>query len=112
MMTSSVARIEFIKIKVIFSYHNKNHKVKKYSCSNSSIKMRKTKKWKKNYGLQNLAIRGLQIEAKWITNRSSFMDFKSGQKYYISRQRNLKSGQRLQIGPKEISNGNRDYKSV
>ena len=55
-MTSSVARVQFIKTKVIFSYHtkgapsqvssNSDHKVKSYSCLNSSTKMGKNEKLK------------------------------------------------------------------
>ena len=69
---SSVARVKFIKTKVIFGYQTKgvsnqvsssDHEIKSYSCSNSSTKMGKTKKWEKISGLQNGAIRGLQIEA-------------------------------------------------
>ena len=37
-----------------------------------------------------------------ITNRGSLRDFKSGQKDYIS-------GQRFQIGAREITNRGRDY---
>ena len=55
-------------------------------------KWEKRKKWEKIFWV----IRGLQTEARGITNRDSFRDFKSGQKDY-------KSGQGFQIGP-EIAN--------
>ena len=59
---------------VIFGYHTQvvsnqvssylNREIKNYSCSNSTTKMRKKEKsWKKIFGLQNRAIRGLQIGA-------------------------------------------------
>ena len=57
---------------------------------------KKRKSEKKNSGLKNGAITGLQIGARGITNRNSLRDFKSGQK-------DDKSGQRLQIGAREIS---------
>ena len=57
MMMSSVARIEFIKTKVIFRYHTKSvsnqvssksdHGIKSHSCSNFSTKMGKNKKVEK-----------------------------------------------------------------
>ena len=46
-------------------------------------------------GLQNGAIRGMQIGAREITNKGSFRDFKS-------RQNDYKSGQRFQIGAKRF----------
>ena len=64
-------------------------------------------KWITNYG----RFKELQTGTRGITNRGSFSDFKSGQKDY-------KSGQGFQIGPKrfqimaEITNrGKRDIKS-
>ena len=89
MMMSSVARVKFSKTKVIFRYHTKgvsnqvssypDHEIKSYSCSNSSTKKGKKRKSGKNFsGLQNRAIRGLQIGA-------GFRDYKLGQ-------------ERLQIG--------------
>ena len=119
MIISSVARVNFIKSKVIFRYHTKGvsnqaspnsvREIKSYSFSNSSTKMVSGTKFS---GLQNGAIRGLQIGARGIKNRGSFRDFKSGQKDYKSGQRDFKSGQRLQIGARGISNWGRDYKSV
>ena len=47
---------------------------------------------------------GLQIGARGFTNRGSLRDFKLGQ-------RDFKSGQRLQIGAREITNQGRDFKS-
>ena len=88
-------------------------------------KWENTKKWKKSYGLQNGAIRGLQIGA-------GFRDYKSGQeglqigvvlgilnwgkkitnrdRDFKLEQRDFKLGQRLQIGARRISNRGRDYK--
>ena len=107
---SSVARVKFIKTKVIFRYHtkgvsnqvssNSDQEIKSYSCSNSSTKMGKTKKWGKNG-----AIRGLQVGARGITNRGSFRDFKLGQKDY-------KSGrQGFQIREEITKRDKRDFKS-
>ena len=59
MMMSSVATVKFIKTKVIFRYHtkgvlkqvslNSDHEIKSYSCSNSSTKMGKNEKVRKNF---------------------------------------------------------------
>ena len=63
-------------------------------------------KEQKNFsGLQNELIRGLKNGAIEITNKGTFRDFKLGQK-------DFKSGQRLQIGARGISNQGRNYKSV
>ena len=104
---------------------NSDHEIKSYSCSNSSIKIRKNEKVGEKLGLHNGAIRRLHIGAgfrdyiseqervkigatleisnwdKKISNRG--WDFKSGQ-------RDFKSGKRLQIGTRGISNWGRDYK--
>ena len=83
-MTSSVARIKFIKTKVIFSYHtkrvsnqissNSDYKVKSYLCSKPTTKMGKNKKMETDLPrLQNGPIRGLQIG-------TGFRDYKSGHK--------------------------------
>ena len=72
MIMSSVARVKFIKAKVIFRYHakgvsdqvssNSDHEIKSYLCSNSSIKIEKNEKVGKNFSrLKDGAIRGLQI---------------------------------------------------
>ena len=74
MMMSSVAKVKFIKTKVIFSYYtkgvskhvssNSDHEIKSYYiCSNSSTKMGKKKRGKNFSGLQNGAIRESQIGA-------------------------------------------------
>ena len=85
------------------------------------------KKWEKFSGLQNGAMRGLQI-------RGGYRDYKSGQERlqigaalgisnrgkeitnrgrdFKSGQRDFKSGQRLHVGARGISNRGRDYKSV
>ena len=67
MMLPSLARVKFIKTKIIFRYHTKgasnqvssiwDHAIKSYSCSNFSIKMRKNEtmrvtKWV-NKGITN-----------------------------------------------------------
>ena len=59
MMMSSVARVKFIKAKIIFRYHtkgvsnqallNSDHEVKSYSCSTSSTKMGKNEKVEKTF---------------------------------------------------------------
>ena len=119
MMAPSLARVRFIKTKVIFRYHTKGvlnqvsskscHETKSYSCSNSSTIVGKNEKVKKFSGLLNGAIRGLQIGAKrlkigaGITNRG---------KEISNRDRDYKSGQeRFQIEA-GITNRGRDYKSV
>ena len=110
MMMSSAARDNSAKTKATFRYHTKGVsnqissnlvlEIKRYSCSNSSTKMGKTKKWenkfwltkRENKGIANRGrFLGLQIRARWITNRGNFRDFKSGQKDY-------KLGQGFQIG--------------
>ena len=113
-MMSSKARVKFIKTKVIFRYHTKglsnqvlsdsDHEIKSYSCSTSSTKIpvpkwEKRKSKKKFYGLQNGAIRGLQMWA-------SFRDYKSGKE-------GLQIGAALGISNwgKEISNRGRNHKS-
>ena len=55
----------------------------------------KKRKSEKIFWITKRGIMGLQIGARGITNRDSFRDFKSGQK-------DDKSGQRLQIGSREI----------
>ena len=81
MMMSSVARVKFIKTKVIFRYQtkrvsnqvssNSDHEIKSYSCPNSSTKIGKTKKWEKNFWVTKRGNKG-------ITNRGK-RDYKSGQ---------------------------------
>ena len=121
MIMSSATRVKFIKTKVIFRYDtkgvsnqvplNSDLEIKIYSSSNSSNKMGESGK---NFsGLQNRAIRGLNIGA-------GFRDYKSRQERLKIRktlgiwnrdkkitnlgrnfklgQRDLKSGQGLQIG--------------
>ena len=70
-----------------------------------ATKREKTKKFEKFSELQNGAIRGLQIGAKGITNRSSLRDFKPGQKDYKS------GAKRFQIGAKITNWGKRGFKS-
>ena len=72
---SSVVRVKFIKTKVIFSYHTKgvsnqvssnlDHEIKSYSCSNSSTKIGKTKRWEKIVCVTKPGNKG-------ITNRGRF----------------------------------------
>ena len=134
MMMPSVAWVKFIKTKVIFRNHtkgvwnqvssNSDHEIKSYSCSNSSIKMRKNEKvgkffWVTQRGNKEITHRGrfrdyrsreeaeqigtaLEISnrSKKITNRG--WDFKS-------EQRDFKSGQKLQTGARVISNRCRTY---
>ena len=76
MIISSLARVKFIKIKVIFGYLTKgvsnqvlsnwNHKIKSYSCSNPSTKMgKKTKKLGKLFWV-------IKWDNKRITTRVRF----------------------------------------
>ena len=74
MMMTSVARVKFIKTKVIFMYHtkgvsnqvssNSDLENKSYSCSNSSNKMKKKKKkvgkifWVTKRGKKGITNRG------------------------------------------------------
>ena len=98
MMRSSLATVNFIKIKLIFRYitkgvsnhvsSNSDHKTKSYSCSNSSTKVVKNNKNEKIFWVKKCG-------NKVIKNRGR--DFKLGQ-------RDLKSTQRLQIGARVISN--------
>ena len=85
MIMSSVARVKFIKTTIIFGYHIKgvsnaqtmfHHiRITKSKVIHVQIpvpKWVKTKKWEKFSGLQNGAMRGLQIG-------TGFRDYKSGQ---------------------------------
>ena len=116
-MLPSLARVKFIKTKVIFRYHTKgvsnqvssnwDHAIKSYSCSNVSTKMRKNEtmgkifwvtKWD-NKGITNRGgIQRLEIEAKGITNRGSSNGFQIGAK-----------GFQIVAG---TTNRGRDYKSA
>ena len=74
MMMTSVARVKFIKTKVIFMYHtkgvsnqvssNSDLEIKSYSCSNSSNKMKKNNKkvgkifWVTKRGKKGITNRG------------------------------------------------------
>ena len=74
MMMTSVARVKFIKTKVIFMYHTKgvsnqvssssDLEIKSYSCSNSSNKMKKKNKkvgkifWVTKRGKKGITNRG------------------------------------------------------
>ena len=79
MMMSSVARVKFIKTKVIFRCHTKgvsnqvspnlDHQIESYLCSNYNTKMGKNEKKEKIFWI---TIRGLQIGA-------GFWGYKSGQ---------------------------------
>ena len=113
----SVAIVKFIKTKVIFGYHSKNapnqvspnsdHKIKSYSCSSSSTKMGKTKKWEKNFWVTYRTTRGLQI-------RAGFRDYKSVQEILKigGSFRNFKSGaKRLQIEAEITNRCKKDFKS-
>ena len=100
-MMSSVARVKFIKTKVIFRYYAKgvsnqvssisDLEIKSYWCSKSSTKMGKTKKLEK---ISSVRKRGKELQAGValrITNQG----------------RDFKSGQRLQIGARGILNRGR-----
>ena len=111
---SSEAWVKFIKTKVSFRYHTKGSQTKFHQIRITKSKVihvqilvpkwKKTEKLKKISGLQNEAIRGLQIGARGITNRGSFRDFKSGQKDY-------RSGQGFQIRPEITNRGKRYFQS-
>ena len=87
---SSVAKIKFIKTKIIFRYHikgfsnkvssNSDHQIKSYSCSNSSTKMGKMKKWEKIFWVTKRHNKGITNRGKRDYKRGSFRDFKLGQK--------------------------------
>ena len=90
MIMSSVARVKFIKAKVIFRYHakgvsdqvssNSDHEIKSYLCSNSSIKIEKNEKVGKNFSrLKDGAIRGLQIRVCFRVKNWGKRDYKWGQ---------------------------------
>ena len=116
---SSVARLKFIKTKVIFRYNTKgvsnqvltnlDQEIKSHSCLNSSTKMGKNKNkenifWvtkRGNKDDKSEQVLGITNRTRGITNRGSFRDFKLGQKDY-------NSGQRLHIGARGISNWGRD----
>ena len=84
---SSVARVKFIKTKVIFRYHtkgvsnqvssNSDYQIKSCSCSDSSTKIEKNERVGKKFcGLQNISIRGLQIGTGASQGKR---DYKKGQ---------------------------------
>ena len=88
-------RLNLSKPDVFFRHHtkgvsnqvssNSDHEIKGYSCSNSSTKMGKKRKSGKTFsGLQNGALRGLQIGAGF----RDFRDFKSGQGLQIGAEHN------------------------
>ena len=117
MMTSLVARVKFIKIKIVLGIIPKASQTKFHQIWITKPKVIhvqvpvprwENEKMKKISGLQNGASRGLitnqsrfqglQIGARRNTNRDSFRDFKSGQKDY-------KLGQGFQIGAKRFQIG-------
>ena len=127
MMMLLLAGVKFIKTIYIFRYHTKDvsNQVSSYSDLESKSyfvqitvpKWEKTKKWEKMFwitkrGYKRIANRGrfwgLQIGARGVTNWGIFRDFKSRQKDY-------KSGQRLQIGAgitnwcRTVINGNMSW---
>ena len=63
------------------------------------------KRTKKLFWVTKRVNKGIKKRAIEITNKGTFRDFKLGQK-------DFKSGQRLQIGARGISNQGRNYKSV
>ena len=109
---SSVARVKFIKTKVIYQTKFHHIRITKSKVIHVQIPV---PKWGKNEksgrkfsGLQNGVIRRLQIGtgsreqigARGVANTGSFRDSKSGQKDY-------KSGQEFQIGAKRFQFGAR-----
>ena len=74
MIILSVARIKFIKTKVILSIipkasqtkfsSNSDHKIKSYSCSNSSTKMGKSEKMGKNFWVTKRGNKGIADRGK------------------------------------------------
>ena len=120
---SSMARVKFIKTRVIFRYHtkgvsdqvssNSDHEIKSYSRSNSITKMVKNEKGQKKSGLQNRAIRRLQIETGFrITNRAK-RDYKQEQlQGFQVWPKRLQIGAEITIEARRITNRGRDYKSV
>ena len=62
------------------------------------------KKWEKFSGLQNRAIRGLQIG-------KGFRDYKSGQKKHKLGQGFQIEAKRFEIGAEITNRGNKDFKS-
>ena len=113
MIISSVARVKFIKNKVIFRYHTKGvsnqassnsvREIKSYSFSISSTKMGSGTKFS---GLQNGAIRGLQIGPDFRDHKSGKEGLKIGVALGISNR-----GENITNRGKEVSNRGRDYKS-
>ena len=119
-MMPSVAKIKFIKTNVNFRYHTKDVsdqvsyiRVTKSKVTQVQIpvpKWEKTKKSEKRLsGLQNGAIRGLQIEAGFRDYKSRQDGLQIGAKRFqigveITSQckRDFKSGQGLQIGAKQL----------
>ena len=135
MMMSSVARVKFIKTKVIFRYHtkgvsnqvssNSDYQIKSCSCSDSSTKIEKKRKsgkkilwitkhtnkritnWDRSKSRQEGLQKGAALGISILGKKitNRGRDFKSGK-------RDFKSGQRLEIVARGISNRGRDYKSV
>ena len=95
MTMSSVARIKFIKTKVIFMYHtkdvsnqvhyNSDHEIKSYSCSNSTTKMSKKKKKKKIQIRAGISNRGKEISNLGRDYKSGQGGFKMGQGKILTR---------------------------
>ena len=105
-MMSAVARVKFIKTKVIFRHHtkgvsnqvssNSNHEIKSYSYLNSGTKMGKNEKnGKMLLGYKKMGNKG-------VTNRGSFKDFKSGQRFHVGEKR-------FQIRAEITNRGKRDF---
>ena len=116
MMMSSVAKVKFIKTKLILRYHiksvsnqvssNSDHKAITFSCSNSSTKVGRNEKVKRFSGLQNGAVRELQIGIR-------FRNYKSGQEgsQIGTALETSNRGKEITNRGKEISNRGRDFKS-
>ena len=84
MIMSSVARVEFIKTKVIFMYHtkdvsnqvhyNSDHEIKSYSCSNSTTKMGKKKRFQIRAGISNRGKEILNLGRDYKSRQGGFQN--------------------------------------
>ena len=129
-MMSSVARVKVIKTKVIFRYHTKVSQTKFHQIRITKSKVTYVQilvpKWEKTKKQENI-FWVTRRSNKGITNRGRFQGLQIGSALVISNwgkkitnrgwdlilgQRDFKSGQRLQVGARRISNRARDYKSV
>ena len=124
MIMSSVARIKFIKTKVIFRYHtkgfsnqvssNSDHEIKSYSCSNSTTKMGKNEKVGENIlGYKTGQSEDYKLgQVLEITNRGK-RDYKQGQLqgFQIVAERLQIGAKRFHIGAEIKNRGERNFKT-